>query len=86
MDIIRFAISNPVKVAVGVILLLLFGVIALVSIPIQLVPNTDPTIITVNTNWVGRSPEEVEKEIIEPQEDVLKNVRNLEKMTATAFR
>jgi len=86
MDIIRFAISNPVKVAVGVILVLLFGLIALVSIPIQLVPNTDPTIITVTTNWVGRSPEEVEKEIIEPQEDVLKNVRNLEKMTATAFR
>ncbi len=86
MDVIRFAIQNPVKVAVGVILVLLFGLIALISIPIQLTPNTDPTIITVTTNWTGRSPEEVEKSIIEPQEDVLKNVRNLQKMTATAYR
>lgn len=84
MDPIRFAIDNPVKVAVGVILLLLFGVLAVVSIPVQLTPNVDPTIITVSTDWTGKSPEEVEREIIEDQEDVLKNISGLLKMTATA--
>jgi HAE1 family hydrophobic/amphiphilic exporter-1 len=84
MDPIRFAIDNPVKVAVGVILLLLFGVLAVVSIPVQLTPNVDPTIITVSTDWTGKSPEEVEREIIEDQEDVLKNISGLVKMTATA--
>ena len=86
MDYIRFAISNPVKVTVGVLLTILFGVIALVTIPVQLTPNVDPTIITVNTEWVGKSPDEVEREIVEEQEDVLKNVTNLKKMTATARR
>lgn len=84
MDPIRFAIDNPVKVLVGVILLLLFGVLAVTSIPIQLTPNVDPTIITVSTNWTGKSPEEVEKEIVEQQEDVFKNLAGLQKMTATA--
>jgi HAE1 family hydrophobic/amphiphilic exporter-1 len=84
MDPIRFAIDNPVKVAVGVILLLLFGVLAVVSIPVQLTPNVDPTIITVSTDWTGKSPEEIEREIIEDQEDVLKNISGLVKMTATA--
>ncbi|MFW5682301.1 MAG: efflux RND transporter permease subunit [Phycisphaeraceae bacterium] len=84
MDPIRFAIDNPVKVAVGVILLLLFGVIALVRIPVQLTPEVDKPIITVETDWVGRSPEEVEREVLEPQEDVLKDIGNLRKMTATA--
>lgn len=84
MDLIRFTIDNPVKIAVGVILLLLFGVLAVTSIPIQLTPNVDPTIITVSTTWTGTSPEEIEREIIEEQEDVLKNVSNLLKMTATA--
>ncbi|MGB0766589.1 MAG: efflux RND transporter permease subunit, partial [Phycisphaeraceae bacterium] len=84
MDPIRFAIDNPVKVAVGVILLMLFGVLAVVSIPVQLTPNVDPTIITVSTEWEGKSPEEVEREIIEEQEDVLKNISGLVKMTATA--
>ncbi len=85
MNIIRFAIENPVKVAVGVLLILLFGAIALISIPIQLTPNVDTPIITVTTEWEGRSPEEVEREIIERQEDVLKNISGLRKMTATAY-
>jgi len=84
MDYIRFAIENPVKVAVAVILLLLFGVVAFIKIPVQLTPNVEPPIITVTTSWTGRSPEDIEREIIEEQEDKLKNVSNLKKMTATA--
>jgi HAE1 family hydrophobic/amphiphilic exporter-1 len=84
MDPIRFAIDNPVKVAVGVILLMLFGILAVVSIPVQLTPNVDPTVLTIQTDWTGKSPEEIEREIIEEQEDVLKNISGLVKMTATA--
>lgn len=83
MDYIRFAITNPVKVTVAVILLILFGVLALIKIPVQLVPNVDQPIITVQTEWTGRSPEEVEREIVEKQEDKLKSVANLRKMTST---
>ncbi|MEM6553995.1 MAG: efflux RND transporter permease subunit [Planctomycetota bacterium] len=86
MDPVRFALENPVKVAVGVILVLLMGLIALGAIPVQLTPDVDPTIVTVVTEWEGKSPEEVEKDIIEEQEDVLKGVRGLRKMTATAVQ
>lgn len=84
MDIIRFAIQNPVKVTVGVILTVLFGVLSLTTIPIQLTPNVDEPVITVETNWTGRSPEEVEREIIEEQEEYLKSLGGLKKMTASA--
>ncbi|MEM7577595.1 MAG: efflux RND transporter permease subunit [Planctomycetota bacterium] len=84
MDPISFAIQNRVKVAVGVILMVLFGLLALRSLPVQLTPDVDPTIVTVTTQWTGASPEEIEREIVEEQEDVLKNVRNLVKMVATA--
>ncbi|MBI1335609.1 MAG: hypothetical protein GC164_01450 [Phycisphaera sp.] len=84
MDYIRFCINNPVKVMVAVILLLLFGFIAIFTIPIQLVPNVDQPVITVTTTWTGRSPEEIEREIVEEQEDKLKGVSSLRKMTATA--
>ncbi len=84
MDYIRFAISNPVKVTVGVLLILLFGGLAIVSIPIQLIPNVDSPVITVETDWRGRSPQEIEREILEEQEDKLKRVSNLRKMTAVA--
>ena len=74
MDYIRFAISNPVKVTVGVLLLVLFGMISLATIPVQLAPDVDQPIITVETDWTGRSPEEVEREIVDEQEDKLKGI------------
>ncbi|MGB0715369.1 MAG: efflux RND transporter permease subunit [Phycisphaerae bacterium] len=84
MGLIRFAIENPVKVAVGVILLLIFGILSVFQIPIQLTPDVDRPVITVKTAWPGASPQEIESEIIDRQEDKLKSVSNLKKMTSTA--
>lgn len=84
MDFIRFSIENPVKIAVGIILTLVFGVIALDQIPIQLTPDVDRPTITVSTSWSGRSPEEVEESIILEQEEKLKSIQGLWKMTSTA--
>ena len=84
MGIIRFAIENPVKVAVGVILLVLFGILSIFRIPIQLTPDVDRPLITVNTFWEGAAPQEVEREIVDRQEEKLKGVRNLKKMTSTS--
>ncbi len=84
MGIIRFAINNPVKVTVGVILLTLFGVLSVFAIPIQLIPNVDEPRITVQTFWEGASPQEIEREIVERQEEKLKGVGDLKKMTSTS--
>ena len=84
MNLIRFAIANPVKVSVGVLLLVLFGLISAFQIPIQLTPNVDQPRITITTRWEGASPEEVEEEIIERQEEKLKGINNLRKMTSTS--
>jgi len=84
VDFIRFSIQNPVKVAVGVILVILFGIIALTAIPIQLTPDVERPVVTVRTVWPGRSPEEVEKSILVEQEEKLKTLQGLWKMTSTA--
>ena len=84
MGIIRFAIENPVKITVGVILVVLFGLLSILRIPIQLTPDVDRPVITVSTSWIGASPQEIESEIIDRQEDKLKGVTNLKKMTSTS--
>jgi len=84
MDIIRFAIENPTKITVGVILVVLFGVMAVVAIPVQLTPDVDRPLIRVTTLWPGRSPEEVERSILQEQEEQLKTIPGLSKMTSTA--
>ena len=84
MDVVRFAICNPVKVTVGVILLVLFGAISLAVVPIQLTPDVDRPIVTVRTVWPGRSPQEIEESILLEQEDKLKSIPGLWKLTSTA--
>ncbi len=83
MDIIRFAIENPVKVTVSVILVILFGILAVVAIPVQMTPDVDRPIVRVTTIWPGRSPEEIERMILQEQEERLKTIPGLRKMTAT---
>lgn len=80
MDLIRWSMNRPVSVAVGVLLVVVFGLIGLTAIPVQLTPAVDREIITVTTNWAGRSPQEVVDEITREQEKRLKNVRNLRTM------
>ncbi len=80
MKLVDVAIKKPVTVTVGVILLVLFGLISLFRIPIQLTPNVDMPQISVTTPWRGASPLEVEREIIDVQEEELKNVKGLDTM------
>jgi len=84
MDPIRFAIENPVKIAVGVILILLFGLLSLAVIPVQLTPNVDEPVVAVTTRWEGASPQEIEADVVREQEDVLKTIQGLDKMTSVS--
>ncbi len=71
---IQFCIRNPVKVSVGVIVVALFGSIALWQIPMQLTPEVNTPTISVSVRWPGASPYEVEHEIVQPLEEQLQDV------------
>ncbi|MFV1959107.1 MAG: efflux RND transporter permease subunit, partial [Planctomycetota bacterium] len=82
MDFVTACVRNPVKVSVGVILVGLFGVLAYRLMPIQLVPEVQRPVISITTRWPGASPHEVEREIVQEQEDQLKGVEGVTKMSS----
>ncbi|WP_295313385.1 efflux RND transporter permease subunit, partial [Roseobacter sp.] len=84
MDIIRFAIERPVAVIAAVIMAVLFGIIAVSRIPIQLAPDVRKPIVVIETVWPGAAPSEVEREIINPQEEALRGLDGLDIMTSSA--
>ena len=84
MDLIRWCVNHPVSVTDGVILIVMFGLIGVTSIPIQLSPNVDRPEIKVATSWPGRSPEEVVDKITKEQEERLKSVKNLRSMRSVS--
>lgn len=85
MNLIRYSIEKPVAVAVVVILVVMFGLIGLNSLPVQLTPDVETPQITVSTTWSGTTPYEIEKELIEKQEETLKGLQGLTKMESAAY-
>ncbi len=84
MNIIRGAIERPVAVIAAVLMAVMFGAVALVSIPIQLTPDVDRPVITIETDWPGAAPVDVEREILNRQEDALAGLEGLDKIVGTA--
>lgn len=80
MDLIRYSIEKPVTVISVVIIIVLFGLISLKQLPFQLSPTVVEPEITVMTDWRGATPYEIEREIIEEQENTLKGLPNLIEM------
>ncbi len=84
MTLTRIALGNPVAVIVAGILVVIFGTLSLLRLPIQMTPEIERPEISIQTPWRASAPNEVESEIIEPQEDVLRSVPGLERMSSTA--
>ncbi len=85
MQLIEAFVHNPVKVTVGVLLFMLFGFIGLVRMPMQLTPEVQIPTISVTTRWAGASPQEIEREIIQEQEEQLKGVEGMTKMSSASM-
>lgn len=82
MVLIEAFVRNPVKVIVGILLVALFGMVFFLRMPMQLTPEVQRPSITVSTRWPGASPQEVEREIVLEQEEYLKSVEGLVRLTS----
>ena len=86
MNLSRYMLDNHVAALVAVLLVILFGAVSLFRLPIQLTPEVERPTITINTDWRAAAPEEVEAEIIEPQEKVLRGLPGMIELESTAQR
>ena len=84
MNLTRLSLGNHVAVLVVVLLIILFGSLSLVRLPVQLTPEIQEPEISITTRWRAAAPNEVEAEIIEPQENVLRGLPGMTEMVAKA--
>ena len=82
----RLALSNPTATLVAVLLVVLFGGLSLSRLPIQLTPEVERPEITIRTEWRAAAPAEVEAEIVEPQEKVLRGLSGVDRIVSKAQR
>ena len=84
MNLIRTAIDRPIAVVAAVLMVVMFGLVALENIPIQLAPDVNRPVITVETSWRGAAPAEIEREITNRQEEEMAGLEGLREITGRA--
>lgn len=62
----------------------LFGVLAALRVPVQMIPDLEIRTISVVTSWPGATPQDVEKEILIEQEEYLRGIPNLQRIVSSA--
>ncbi len=77
-------LRHGILVTVIVMMVLLLGTVAATRVPVQMIPDLDTRVISVETRWPGATPQDVEKEILIEQEDYLRSIPNLKRMTSLA--
>ena len=78
--------TNPAAVVAGALIVLLFGAVALVELPIQLLPNISQPRITVVSGWREAAPAEMEQALTEPQERQLEGISGVTEMRSFVQR
>lgn len=82
MRLSRFAIDHPAIIIIIMIALLLFGVLALVSLNQEFLPNVALPQISVVTYYPGVGPLDIEKDVTDILEDQFSTISGLERMNS----
>ncbi|CAH9063399.1 Cobalt-zinc-cadmium resistance protein CzcA [Pseudoalteromonas holothuriae] len=72
-----FSLNRPYYVVACAIVLLVLGIISALNLPVQLLPEISKNEIVVTNSWPQASPEEVEREITEPMEELLSKINGV---------
>ena len=75
---------HGILVTVALLILCVLGTMAALRIPVQMIPDLETRTVTVETRWPGATPQDIEKEILVEQEEFLRNLPNLERITSVA--
>lgn len=84
MNLTESTLRNPAGAAVGIALVILFGVFSLTKLPVQLFPDLENPQINIQAPWRAASPSEMEAEIVEPIEEVLQGLPGVKDMEGSA--
>jgi cobalt-zinc-cadmium resistance protein CzcA len=84
-NILAFSLKNKYFIYFATIIMVIYGVITFMNMPIEAFPDVTNTEITVITQWPGRSAEEVEKFVTIPIEIALNPVNRKTSLRSTSI-
>ena len=85
MFISDIAIKRPVLTIVSMLAITVFGIVALFQLNTDEFPEIDAPIVVIAIPYPGASPDVVEREVIEPIEEVISGISGIDRMTSNSL-
>ncbi|MCB1018474.1 MAG: efflux RND transporter permease subunit [Acidobacteria bacterium] len=84
MSLPEFSIKRPVTVLMACLVCILLGAISFVEIPVDLMPEIEQPTLSINIDYPGVAPEEIETLIARPLEQIVSSAPGVEEVTSTS--
>jgi HAE1 family hydrophobic/amphiphilic exporter-1 len=79
------AIKRPVITVVTMLALVVFGIVALTQLDTDEFPDVQAPVVAVAIPYPGASPDTVEREVIEPIEEVISGISGVDKINSSSL-
>ena len=83
MVISDFAIKRPVITVVAMLMLVIFGIVALLLLQTDEFPEVNPPVVAIAIPYPGAAPETVEREVVDPIEEVIYGISGVDRVTSS---
>ena len=85
MNLPQFSLKRPVTIVVAMLVFITIGIISLTRLPLEMFPDISFPGLMVWVPYPSSSPEEVERTITRPLEDILATINNLKALPPPVF-
>lgn len=82
MKAVDFAIRRPVAVAMAYLAVVVFGIVSFTRLPLDLLPDIAFPTVTVETEYAGVGPQEIETLLSRPVEEAISVVQGVQEVTS----
>ncbi|WP_215843612.1 CusA/CzcA family heavy metal efflux RND transporter [Acidithiobacillus montserratensis] len=70
----RFCLDNPLLVTIGSLIVIVLGMLSILKIPLEALPDISPTQVIVKTSYPGQAPQIIQDQVTYPLETTLQEV------------
>ncbi len=85
MRISEYAIHKPITTVMVAISVFVLGVISLLRLPLEYLPDITFPVMYVNVDYPSSSPEEIETEIVRPLEEVMGTLSHVKTLSSRSY-
>jgi len=81
----KFAINRPITTLMGVLTFIVFGLMSYKTMPVNLFPNVDFPVVTIQTSYDGADASTVETKVTDEIEEVVSGIDGIDKLFSSSF-